>query len=475
MDGLQLRWTDRRVMARAGARAMRSAATIVAMTVASVALAQPGADDAAEVAAFAAWAARAAQPIVHMAPAADDRDLRAFARLIARAHVVSFGEGLHGAAEPLEFRNRLFRFLVQTQGFAAIALESGVVEGMVADRWVLGGPGTLDDVMARGFTNGFGVLPQNRALLQWMRDYNADPAHARKVRFFGSDLSGDERDMHRGLALALGYLDGLDAAAAARLRERIADLVPRLTFSRRKAAPDQYPSLTQAERDRLTATIADLIATLEMREVEFARASSDRDYADALRAAVAARRTDDYLRSVPIGWTPADGVASLLGTIAAADRAKMDNIAWMRDRLGHDARVLLFEHRDHLAGRRSTTRMPGMWDALPLPPMVGEALRRRYGRDLVTVAHWFGAEAALCGLPPTITAPGTLERALHDLPPGRFLLDLRSMPAELRDWLSRPRELYGVPPFNTTIVDGAYDAILFTRDVTPAMPCAAGR
>ena len=38
------------------------------------------------------------------------------------AHVVAFGEPTHGAHEPLEARNRLFRFLVERMGFTAIAL-----------------------------------------------------------------------------------------------------------------------------------------------------------------------------------------------------------------------------------------------------------------------------------------------------------------------------------------------------------------
>ena len=85
---------------------------------------------------------------------------------------VSFGEGLHGGAEPLEFRNLLFRFLVEKMGFTAIGIESGIIEGFGVNQYVLGGPGELASTVAQGFTFGFNRYPQEATLVQWMREYN---------------------------------------------------------------------------------------------------------------------------------------------------------------------------------------------------------------------------------------------------------------------------------------------------------------
>src|SRR5882724_5961172 len=89
------------------------------------------------------------------------------------AHVVAFGEPMHGAHEPLAFRNRLFRFLVERMGFTAIALESGFTESISARPFIEGGEGDAETAAQNGFASGLQRYLENRELIQWMRDYNA--------------------------------------------------------------------------------------------------------------------------------------------------------------------------------------------------------------------------------------------------------------------------------------------------------------
>ena len=56
------------------------------------------------------------------------------------------------------------------------------------DEYVAGrGPDSYDDVQDAGFSHGFGRLEANRELVEWMRQYNADPSHAVTLRFYGFD------------------------------------------------------------------------------------------------------------------------------------------------------------------------------------------------------------------------------------------------------------------------------------------------
>ena len=66
-----------------------------------------------------------------------------------------------------------------------------------------------------------------------------------------------------------------------------------------------------------------------------------------------------------------------------------------------------------------------------------------------------------------------MEAMLSSVPHAEFLLDLRSAPPQVSAWLGEPRELFGVPPLNTAPVAGVYDAIFFTQQVSPAIPCSA--
>src|SRR5207249_2984375 len=74
------------------------------------------------------------------------------------------------------------------------------------------------------------------------------------------------------------------------------------------AGRKQYFVLDADQRDRLTATIGDLVAQIDRNPLRYREASSAEAYEWGLRAAVAARQTDAFLRArVPVGWSPADG------------------------------------------------------------------------------------------------------------------------------------------------------------------------
>jgi len=99
-------------------------------------------------------------------------------------------------------------------------------------------------------------------------------------------------------------------------------------------------------------------------------------------------------------------------------------------------------------------------------------LKRRYGADLVTIAHLFASEAIRPGEPGTRAATGTIEARLADVPERYFLLDLHTAPSPVTSWLMTPHELFGIMPYNTTIPGEAYDAVFFSQQVGPAIPWA---
>ena len=131
--------------------------------------------------------------------------------------VVAVGEGFHGTAEGLSFRNRLFRYLVENLGFRVIAIESGITEGRVVHDYVTGTSGDIGTVMQQGISMGFDRFPQNEELVTWMREWNADPRHQQKLEFFGFDVPGSSgnplgrRDVRTALEETLNYLARVDA------------------------------------------------------------------------------------------------------------------------------------------------------------------------------------------------------------------------------------------------------------------------
>lgn len=424
---------------------------------------------------FLGWARQNMHPISAVGPDARLSDLEPLRAMIGSAQVVSFGEGLHGGAEPLEFRNLLFRFLVEKMGFTAIGIESGIIEGFGVNQYVLGGPGELASTVAQGFTFGFNRYPQEATLVAWMREYNSDAEHARDIQFYGFDVPPD--DPRIALEGALKYLNSVDSAAATELQRRVGPMLPMLNLNRFADAPNQYSQLTQEQRDQLTAAIADLLTRFKIHQAVYTAATSDRDYQVAFRYAVVAAQADEYLRQVPLGWTPQAGMAAISGTIAVSDRSKADNSSWMKDQQGPGGKLMLFAHRDHIATALVTIRIPegnpfGLPpDVMSLPPMMGTFLQPRYGENLVTIGNLLAEDNSKCQLNRGPAPADSLEGLLASLDTPFFLLDLRTAPPELAEWLKQPRELYGIDLPDTMSVGQAFDIIFFSRRVTPAALC----
>ena len=96
--------------------------------------------------------------------------------------LLGFGEALHGGEELLVLRNQLFQRLVEASGYSAIAIESSFPRGPIVNEYVLGhGPASYEALQDTGLSHGFGKFEANRELVEWMRQYNADPAHQRKL------------------------------------------------------------------------------------------------------------------------------------------------------------------------------------------------------------------------------------------------------------------------------------------------------
>src|SRR6476619_2065983 len=86
--------------------------------------------------------------------------------------MLALGEPTHGiAAFPL-LRNEILRHLAG-RGYRSIALETDFFAAATVEDYVAGGSGDLDELLATGFSHGFGNVPGNRELVQWLRAHNA--------------------------------------------------------------------------------------------------------------------------------------------------------------------------------------------------------------------------------------------------------------------------------------------------------------
>lgn len=459
---------------------MVSAAGVAAFLLAMGSAASPSAQPRIDGASFTQWAARANVPLSTVRPGRPWKDLEPLGKMIGDATVVALSEAVHVSTEPLEFRNRLFQYLVEEKGYTAIAIESGIVEGRLVHDYVLGGPGDVSTVMAQGISWTFDRLPQNSALIAWIREYNDDPRHARKINFYGFDVAGSpgnaqaNRNVDTALTEALKYLERVDSAASAALHARLDPLLPNLRFDRGRAADAPgYDKLSQAERNSLTAAISDLITLLERQQAVYTAVSSANDYEWAHRTALAARQVDGWLRQVPPEWQatskpdarPREESSFLAVATDVRDRAQADNIGWVIEREGPSGRVLVYASRYHV----STAPLATAWWGRR-QQVAGTYLRQRLGDRLLTVGNLINKGASGCGgvnLPLDPATRESIDGFASEVGVPLYLLDLRTAPAPVKNWLDQERQLGEKAHAFKLAVGKAFDVLLYMDTVTP--------
>lgn len=368
------------------------------------------------------WIAREALPFSVDSPAAVHAAVDTMvAGLGEPVELLGFGEALHGGEELLILRNRLFERLVTAHGYSAIAIESSFPRAHVVNEYVAGpvrqpGPASYEAIQESGFSHGFGRLAANRELVEWMRQYNADPAHRIKLRFYGFDSPTEmtSSDSPRQLLhFALDYLTSIDSASGQAYRARIDPLLgedadwenPAAMFDPAKSI-GRSPAATA-----LRIETEELISELHVRRPELVAKSDQDRYLEAAHYAVAARQLLNY--HAELARESSERTARLLGI---RDAMMADNLAYMVARERSRGKVLAFAHNSHLRRGKAEWQLgPDLliwWTA-------GAHLNEMFGARYAVIGSGVGVSAANgIGQPEA----GTLEARLAAAPgPARLI------------------------------------------------------
>ncbi|PVZ08465.1 erythromycin esterase family protein [Actinomycetospora cinnamomea] len=388
--------------------------------------------------------------------------------LPARPRLLALGEPTHGEDTLLHVRNHLFRQLVEQQGYRTIAIESDCLRGLLVDDHVTTGRGTLDDVMAHGFSHGFGASPANRQLVAWMRAHNEGRPADEQVRFAGVDGPLEIT----GAASPREALTALDEHLAAVVD---ADLLPvtaetldhllgadeRWTDPAAMRDPSRSVGRTP-EADRLRLVADDLVALLD----------------EQTPASIAATSRDAWHRARLHGRTAA-GLLLYHHAMAGTSPGRMARMLGLRDRmmaanllaLAERGPVLTFAHNAHLQREQSSMRL-------------GEHPVAWWSAGALVAAHLGGDYAFLATALGTIRhrgvddpPPDTVEGLLAALPPDhgqdhRFLearllearlVDARRLAPRVGDVTPRVSPWFGYAPLDPAHLE-SIDGLVFVRD-----------
>lgn len=360
--------------------------------------------------------------------------------------LLGLGEPTHGiAAFPL-LRNDILAHLV-SRGFRSIALESDFFAAPIVDAYAAGGPGDVEEVLATGFSHGFGAVPGNRELVEWVRGHNAGRPAAERIRVHGFDApieTASAPSPRAALHAALAQLPVPLRPASA--READALLGDDADWTNPGAAYDPALSIGGSARARALRVVADdLVGVLRRSSPALHRADPD----GHARAVAHARTALGLLRyHAAMARSGPDRIPTLLSV-----RSEMmaDNLLAIRAAEQARGPVLVFAHNVHLLRTQPSMRM-------------GED-EVSWGSAGALVAHTLGERYAVIatdGAP--AAAPGTLQHLLAEATDRRALFPAPAVRAALPGGLRDAEPLVpGHLPLRPSDVDGA-DAIGYLTD-----------
>lgn len=402
--------------------------------------------------AFAAWAPGEVIPIRVEASDSSVSDLRRLASVVGDARVFGFGEYPRGAEEPLQFRNRLIRWLVSEREFTAVALHTGLATSRALYAYVLGESSDSDSTVASVLSNGQGEYEANRAMLRWLRAYNERQPTERKVRVYGFGLEGDDNPAARSIEAALGSLARLDRAMADSLRR---DLAPTLALLH----ADTFSELPRGARDEASAKVHDFTDVIRRARPFHSGPASRDEYDWALRQATTAEQSLAYLRARPMKSLRSAGASSAAySNLASA--AEAENIQWILERERGRGKLLVFSSVPTIRNRVADPSQPGRQDGFY---SMGYVLKSMLGDDYRTMGTMHGDEAE--GLSPLMGASvNPVAALLSTYKQPAYVLDFRTVPAgPLRDWFGSGQAGRSGGSFR---VSESFDAMLFIAHLT---------
>jgi erythromycin esterase len=381
------------------------------------------------------------------------KDMQPLKKIVGGAHIVELGEATHGTREFFQFKHRMLEFLVSEMGFTVFGIEAHWPASLAVNDYVLNGKGDPAKALAGMYFwtwNTEEVLD----MIRWMRRYNQDPSHVKKVKFYGFDMQTPTLAAKRVVA----YLQKVDPGFAPKSEQILAPLT-------NPFVSHNYRKLDKESKLATSAGVAEILKRFETEKQNYIARSSESEW-------VLAQHHAQILSQGLANRSP--------GGSYVRDRAMAENIKWILDHEEPATRMVVWAHNAHVSAE----------PADPNTDSMGGHLRRMYGKEMVVFGFAFnqGSFQAIempfdsgIGLRQFTVGPapsGSLDATLAGAGLPLFAVDLRAAPdsGPVADWLRRAHltRSFGAgyddahPLFDWIAASRNYDALFFVEKTSAA-------
>ncbi|MBS9802437.1 erythromycin esterase family protein [Bacillus toyonensis] len=390
-----------------------------------------------------------AYPLKTIEPSKPFEDLKPLKKMIGSAQYVALGENTHGSSEIFTMKFRLVKYLVTEMGFTNFTMEENWGSGLKLNEYIQTGKGN-----PREFLNLLYPTDEIIAMIEWMKDYNADPSNKKKIQFIGLDLKAlDQGCFNKVIDYVRLYRPDLLAEVEENYKE----------LSAFHGSTQEYMDLAPEMKEKFKAN-AERVARLLKDENK--QADTEIDSPEYIWVKATANAIEKFTTMLIPNDYPS--------VLKLHEQYMADYAMWAQETLG--GKTMVWGHNIHIA--------KGIIDEELYPYVAGQFLKERLDNNYVTIGSTttegnFTLYSATEGKITTDPIPqdvNSFNYTLGKVPYNMFLLDNRHLKGPAEKWVKTKRPLLSIGarllPNQSAYFDNSlleqFDIIFHIRKTSPS-------
>lgn len=253
----------------------------------------------------------------------------AFLGNLGNAKIVGMGEATHGTQEFFQMKHRIFKYLVEKQGFRYLAFEYDLGGCMALDEMIQSGQGDIKTWMSQQMFFWTWRTTEVLQLFLWMQDYNHNKPDSEKVHLIGVDCQFTSQSVPQLVSLLSRY----DNSFATEVSSKLNSLVKPELYK-----GENFNSIQQA-RNGVLPQIYAVGRALNERAASISQLTSPAYYQQILRV---------YETIVQAEIIQYNQIIDSETSLTFREKYMAENLNWIFSQYGN-VKVALWAHNEHVA------------------------------------------------------------------------------------------------------------------------------
>lgn len=257
-------------------------------------------------------------------------DMNILKEILKDKQIVAMGEATHGTREFFQMKHRMFEFLVGEMGYRVFAIEDDFAAVQAINEYILDGKGSAREAI-KSITSWPWFTEEVLEMIEWMRKYNEDPNHERKIKFYGFDM----QHVYDNTRRILSYMKKADE-----------DIFSQFDSKLKYVKNNSVQTLTTGQLNEVKSNVKELQSIFDKNKEIFVKKTSQREYDLVAQQLKVLNQTIEISilknkSTVQIGYESSD----------MRDRSMAENIKWIIDyesKFGND-KIMLWAHNAHVS------------------------------------------------------------------------------------------------------------------------------